>query len=167
VDLLQHGKSISPRAGLRCCCLWEGHGYERRAEKRRQSAFIESFRRKTHIDPVFNLFEKNLLPEQRGNDVVHSGVIYEEGQSFDTVADCTKTEGAEYQKQNHLDLRVQLGINSWFPKSGFGVRTVLIEIDLSGRRLRGFGGNVFSKYDFQGFNCGRMRRRKACGTGLV
>jgi hypothetical protein len=58
------------------------------------------------FDPVFNLFGKNLLPEQRGDDVVHSGVIYEAGQSFDTVADCTKTEGAEYQKQNHFDLRV-------------------------------------------------------------
>jgi bifunctional non-homologous end joining protein LigD len=44
----------------------------------------------------------------------------------------------------------------WFPKSGFGPRTVLIEIDLSGRRLRGFGGTVFPKNDFQGFNCGRM-----------
>ena len=41
--------------------------------------------------------------------------------------------------------------------SGFGERTVLIEIDLSGRRLR-FGVTVFSKYDFQGFNCGRMHR---------
>jgi hypothetical protein len=29
---------------------------------------------------------------------------------------------------------------------------------LSRRRLRGFGGTVFSKYDFQGFNCGRMHR---------
>ena len=60
------------------------------------------------------------------------------------------------QKQNHLDLRVQLGINWWFPKSGFGVRTVLIEIDLSGRGFRRFGGTVFPKYDFQGFNCSRM-----------
>jgi hypothetical protein len=42
------------------------------------------------------------------------------------------------------------------------VRTVLIEIDLSGRRLRGFGGTVFSKYDSQGFNCGRMHRLLAC-----
>jgi len=84
---------------------------------------------------VFNLLGGNLLPEQRGNDVVHSVAIYEAGQSFDTVADCTKTESAEYQKQNHPDFRVQLGINPWFPKSGFGVRTVPIEIDLSWRRL--------------------------------
>jgi hypothetical protein len=53
-----------------------------------------------------------LLPEQCGNDVVHSVAIYEAGQSFDAVADCTEAESAEYQKQNHLDLRVQLGINS-------------------------------------------------------
>jgi hypothetical protein len=62
----------------------------------------------------------SLLPEQRGNDVVHSVAIYEAGQSFDAVAGCTEAESAEYQKQNHFDLRVQLGINSWFPKSGFG-----------------------------------------------
>src|SRR6202043_3731937 len=90
--------------------------------------------------------------------MIHSVAIYEAGQSFDTVAGCAEAESAEYQKQNHLDLRVQLGINSWFPKSGFGARTVLIEIDLSGRRLRGFGGTVLSKYDFQGFNCGCMHR---------
>jgi hypothetical protein len=107
---------------------------------------------------VVALFDGNPLSEQRGNDVIHSVAIYEAGQSFDTVADCTEAESAEYQKQNHFDFRVQLGINSWFPKSGFGVRAVLIEIDLSGRRLRGFGGTVFSKYDFQGFNCGRMHR---------
>ena len=87
--------------------------------------------------------------------MVHSVAIYEAGQSFDTVADCTKTESAEAES---FRFRVQLGINSWFPKSGFGVRTVPIEIDLSGRRLRGFGGTVLSKYDFQGFNCGHMHR---------
>jgi len=48
--------------------------------------------------------------------MIHSVAIYEAGQSFDTVADCTKTKSAEYHKQKHLDLRVQLGINSWFPK---------------------------------------------------
>jgi hypothetical protein len=68
---------------------------------------------------VFNLFGRNLLPEQHGNDAVHSVAIYEAGQSFDAVAGCNEAESAEYQKQNHLDLRVQLGINSWFPKSGF------------------------------------------------
>jgi len=62
--------------------------------------------------------------------VVHSVAIYEAGQlgvrfdgfqirlgasSFDTVAGCNEAESAEYQKQNPLDLRVQLGINSWFP----------------------------------------------------
>jgi hypothetical protein len=65
---------------------------------------------------VFNLLGGNLLAEQRGNDVVHSVAIYEGGQSFDAVADCTEAESAEYQKQNHFDFRVQLGINSWFPK---------------------------------------------------
>jgi hypothetical protein len=60
---------------------------------------------------VFNLFGGNLLAEQRGNDVVHGVAIYEAGQSLDT--------------------------NSWFPKSGFGARTVLIEIGFSGRRLPG------------------------------
>jgi hypothetical protein len=107
---------------------------------------------------LFILFSGNLLSEQRRNEVVYSVAIYEAGQCFDAVADCTEAESAEYQKQNHLDLRVQLGNNSWFPKSGSCVRTVLIEIDLSGRRLRGFGGTVFSKYDFQGFNCGRVHK---------
>jgi hypothetical protein len=54
------------------------------------------------------------LPEQRGNDVVDGVAIYEAGQSFDTVAGCAEAESAEYQKQHHLDLRVQLGINSRF-----------------------------------------------------
>jgi hypothetical protein len=94
--------------------------------------------------------EKNLLAEQRGNDVVHSCYL-RSWAGLRCRSWLHRARERRVQKQNHLDLRVQLGINSWFPKSGFGVRTVLIEIDLSGRGFRRFGGTVFPKYDFQGF----------------
>jgi hypothetical protein len=66
--------------------LFRGESFFARRVVSRRTPFLNSN----------ELGQGSLLPEQHVNDVVHSVAIYEAGESFDTIADCTKTESAEY-----------------------------------------------------------------------